>query len=104
MEVYLFETSKIGRNETLLKLRIGRGVYDAYCARRADPAAELAMTVQISGGQLLLVEDRGGYAVSVTQGGIQMSVQGSRDHLLGRMELGRKYTARATEFGIVAEL
>lgn len=103
MAVYLEVRPDRRRAEPAYVLRIGRGIYDAYQRLRPDPRADLRLTVQIVGRQLLLSEDASGYLVTVNDGGVRVNVSGSRDHL-GSLTPGQRYVASARAGAIVAEL
>lgn len=101
--IYLEMRNERGRSEPVYALRIGRGVYDAYQALRSDPARPLRLAVQRVGRQLRLVEDSGGYAVTVTVGGVRVNVSGMRDEL-GDLPAGVRWPATVDRLGIVVDL
>lgn len=101
--VYLEVRPERNRAEPTYALRIGRGVFDAYQALRPDPRADLRLVVQVVGRQLRLVEDRGGYLVTVNAGGVRVNVSGSRDELAS-LPAGVRWPATATRGAIVVAL
>lgn len=101
--VYLDVRQDRTRSEPTYTLRIGRGVFDAYQALRRDPRADLRLVVALAGRQLRLVEDPGGYLVTVNVGGCRLNVSGSRDELAA-LPAGVRWPARATPGAIVVEL
>jgi hypothetical protein len=103
MYLYIRYEPRPERNEPIVTLRIGRGLYDAYQAQRPDPAADLRFTVQVVGGRLYLVESPDGYLTNVNVGGVRLAVSGSRDALGGMVEL-RRYPAEVQRGRIVADL
>jgi hypothetical protein len=103
MYCYLEQRDARDRSESALSLRIGRGIYDAYQALRPDPGAELRLAPQVVGRTLRLVEDAGGYLVTVNAGGCRINVSGARDHL-GALPLNTRWPARAVRGAIVADL
>lgn len=103
MTVYLQVRSERGRSEPIYHLRIGRGIFDAYQATRPDPRADLRMAPQVVGGQLRLVEDAGGYLVTVNDGGVRVNVSGARDELAA-LPAGVRWPATALRGVIVVEL
>lgn len=103
MAVYLEVRPERNRAEPTYTLRIGRGAYDAYQALRPDPRADLRLAPQLLGRQLRLVEDPGGYLVTVNDGGVRINVSGARDELAA-LPAGVRWPARVERGAIVVEV
>lgn len=78
-------------------------MFDAYQALRSDPRADLRLAPQIVGSVLRLVEDAGGYLVTVNDGGVRVNVSGARDHLAG-LPSGVRWPATAERGAILVRL
>lgn len=102
--IYVRFDLKPGRNTPIIRLRIGRGVYNDYQTTRIDPAAPLFLRVQVIDSQLYLTEDPRGYAVTVSRGGITMNISGSRDALGGIAPLRRYPVKIRPGQGMVVDL
>jgi hypothetical protein len=103
MTLYIRYYERPDRHEPIVSLRLGRGLYDDYQDTRPDPLAPLRLTVEVRGASLYLVEAPEGYAVAVSQGGVWMTISGSRDYLGGIVPL-RRYPAEIQRGRIVADL